>query len=196
MLNDPAHLPRRSRAGLAAAEAARRLAPAAGHPQGGRGVARAHRPAHRHPAPAPAARRAAAGDRQPRAQDGRGARPHPRARPRLRRGLAGPRDPRGDREGAQAAGRRSCRRATGRPSSCARPGAVVDMLRTLLRLKAEQAGVAGAPGGERRRDRPPGRRQARRPRAARLAQRDLRQGRGRPDRGPGRAGARRATTPS
>ena len=65
----PGDLPRRSRAGVAPAEAARRLAPPAGHLEGGGRLARAHRPAHRHPAPAPAARRAAARNRQPRAQD-------------------------------------------------------------------------------------------------------------------------------
>ena len=73
VLNDPATYRADPGAGVAAAEAARRLAPPARRPEGGRRLARAHGPAHRHPAPAPAARRAAAGDRQPRAQDDRGA---------------------------------------------------------------------------------------------------------------------------
>src|SRR5581483_6081944 len=78
------HLPRRSRAGVAAAQAARRLAAAAGDAQGGGGLARAHRPAHRHPAPAAVARRAAARNSKPRAQDDRRACDDARPWPRLR----------------------------------------------------------------------------------------------------------------
>ena len=66
----------------------------------------------------------------------------PRARPRLRRGLAGPRDPGGDRARRARCPKRELPTRDRPPEQLRAPGAVVDLLRTLLRLKAEQAGVA------------------------------------------------------
>ena len=177
------HLPRRSRAGLAPAQAARRLAAADGDPQGGRGLARAHRTAHRHSPPAPAARRAAPGDRQPRSQDDRRAGGDPWARTRVRRGLAGPRtdgshrarprDPRGGsadaRQGARTAARARRRR---RPPAHPSPP------------QGRAGRRCGTPRGERRRARPDGGRQARPPCPVGLAARDIRRGCDRPYRGP------------
>ena len=66
-----------------------------------------------------------------------------RPRPRLRRGLAGPRAPGSRRAGAPACPSPSCRRATRPTEQLRAPGAVVDLLRTLLRLQGR--------GGRRRR---------------------------------------------
>ncbi len=135
------YLSRRSGTRLAPPEAARRFAPSAWRAQGSRRLARAYGAAHRHSAPAPAARRTASRNRQPRAKT---ADDSPR---RAASAAALPKAGRAARSWRRSRRRArcrtpSCRRVTGRPSRYRAPGAVVDLLRTLLRLKAEQAGVA------------------------------------------------------